>query len=56
MPFMDEPPGSKLSTAAVMPYGKTIRTLRHITTHTLDEEPRWRKPGDDLLTGATRTW
>ena len=56
MPFMDEPPGGKLSTASVMPYGKTIRTLRNITKHTLDQEPRWRKPGNDLLTGAKRTW
>jgi hydrogenase small subunit len=56
MPFMDEPPGGKLSTTSIMPYGKTIRTLRSITTHTVDQEPRWRKPGNDLLTGAKRTW
>jgi hydrogenase small subunit len=53
---MDEPPGGKLSTNAVRPYGSTMRRLRSITTHTLDREPKWRRPGNDLTTGATRTW
>lgn len=56
MPFMDEPPGGKLSTNAVGMYGATMRRLRHITTHTLDREPKWRKRGKELTTGATRTW
>ena len=56
MPFMDEPPGGKLSTTAVGLYGATIRRLRKITTHTLDKEPKWRSKGTQLTTGATRTW
>lgn len=56
MPFMDEPPGGKLSTNAVGLYGSTMRRLRHLTTHTLDREPKWRRPGGKLTTGATRTW
>ena len=56
MPFMDEPPGGKLSTNAVKPYGKTMRALRAKTTATLNKEPKWRKPGKKLTTGATRTW
>jgi hydrogenase small subunit len=56
MPFMDEPPGGKLSTTAVGLYGKTIRSLRKVTLDTLDKEPRWRGPGARLTSGATRTW
>jgi hydrogenase small subunit len=56
MPFMDEPPGGKLSTNAVGLYGTAIRTLRKVTERTLDEEPHWRRPGRELTTGATRTW
>jgi len=53
---MDEPPGGKLSTAAVGAYGKTIRRLRSMTEHTLDREPKWRRKGSVLTTGAQRTW
>src|SRR5439155_19774667 len=35
MPFMDEPPGSKVSTAASGTYGTVIRKLRSITNHTV---------------------
>ena len=42
MPFMDEPPGGKLSTTAVGLYGKAIRNLRQVTSHTVDQEPKWR--------------
>jgi len=56
MPFMDEPPGGKLSTAAVAPYGATVRRLRTMTTRTVDKEPKWRRPGRELVTGAKRTW
>jgi hydrogenase small subunit len=45
-----------LSTTAVGAYGKTIRRLRSITEHTLDREPKWRKKGTELATGAKRTW
>src|SRR5262250_1003452 len=56
MPFMDEPPGSKVSTTASMMYGTVIRTLRGFTSKTADEEPKWRKKGDELLTGFKKTW
>jgi hydrogenase small subunit len=56
MPFMDEPPGAKLSTTTVGVYGSTMSRLRKMTTHTLDKEPRWRTKGTRLTTGATRTW
>ena len=56
MPFMDEPPGGKLSTTAVGVYGSTIRKLRQITTKTVDKEPKWRTPGRELRSGATRSW
>jgi hydrogenase small subunit len=56
MPFMDEPPGGKLSTTAVGLYGSAVRRLRTITTHTVDKEPKWRTPSRELVTGATRTW
>ncbi len=44
MPFMDEPPGGKVSTAASGLYGSVIRSLRHVTGHTVDKEPEWRHP------------
>ena len=31
MPFMDEPPGAKMSSAAVLMYGRTVRALRNFT-------------------------
>ena len=56
MPFMDEPPGGKLSTTIVTAWGASLRKLRSVTSHTVDQEPKWRKPGSQLLTGAKRTW
>ena len=56
MPFMDEPPGSKVSMTASTLYGTVIRSLRGFTAKTADEEPKWRKKGDDLLTGYQKTW
>jgi len=56
MPFMDEPPGSKVSATASTLYGTVIRTLRGFTAKTADEEPKWRKRGDDLLTGYQKPW
>ncbi len=44
MPFMDQPPGSHLSSAAVLTYGRTIRALRRFTQASLNVEPPWRKP------------
>lgn len=45
MPFMEEPPGAKMSTAAVLMYGRTVRALRNFTRSSLEREPRWRGPG-----------
>ena len=42
MPFMDEPPGAKLSTAAVVLYGRTVRALRSFTRASVNKEPPWR--------------
>lgn len=51
MPFMDEPPGGKVSSGLISLYGPMIRSLRSITNHTLNEEPRWRHKGRELVTG-----
>jgi hydrogenase small subunit len=56
MPFMDEPPGGKFSSATSGLYGTVIRGLRGITARTVDKEPRWRHKGTQLTTGARRTW
>ena len=39
MPFMDEPPGAKLSSTAVTMYGRTVRALRRFTQASLNREP-----------------
>ena len=51
MPFMDEPPGGKLSSAASGAYGIVIRNLRKFTNTTLNKEPSWRHKGKQLTTG-----
>jgi hydrogenase small subunit len=51
MPFMDEPPGGKLSSTAVGIYGTAIRNLRKFTKTTLNKEPSWRHKGKQLTTG-----
>jgi len=57
MPFMDEPPGSKLSTGITgAVYGPLIRKLRGITSHTVNQEPKWRHTGRDLTTGYRPRW
>lgn len=43
MPFMNQPPGSLLSSNAVTTYGKTIRALRRFTQASLNKEPTWRR-------------
>ena len=45
MPFMDEPPGAKLSTAAISIYGRTVHALRQFTKASQNKEPEWRGPG-----------
>jgi hydrogenase small subunit len=44
MPFMDEPPGAKLSTTAVGIYGRMIRNRCAHHQHTVNKEPKWRHP------------
>jgi hydrogenase small subunit len=51
MPFMDEPPGARVSTTVISTYGGIIRTLRGFTEHTVDQEPKWRRKGTELTTG-----
>ena len=43
MPFMNQPPGSLLSSQAVMTYGKAIHALRRYTQASLNLEPVWRR-------------
>lgn len=56
MPFMDEPPGGKLSSNAVTFYGTVIRTLRQFTNSTLNDEPKWRHARPQLTTGYDPNW
>ena len=51
MPFMDEPPGARVSTSAIGVYGKAIRALRSLTQSTVNKEPKWRHPRTELTTG-----
>ncbi|HEU4415625.1 MAG TPA: hydrogenase expression protein HypE [Candidatus Angelobacter sp.] len=51
MPFMDAPPGSKVSGNAIAAYGKGIRMLRNITNSTVNKEPKWRHSRAELTTG-----
>jgi hydrogenase small subunit len=44
MCFMDEPPGARMSTSAVLMYGRTVRALRAFTKASLEKEPPWRSP------------
>ncbi|MGA8730575.1 MAG: hydrogenase expression protein HypE [Terracidiphilus sp.] len=43
MPFMNQPPGSLLSSAAVQTYGRAIQALRRFTQSSLNKEPIWRR-------------
>ncbi|MBV8900754.1 MAG: hydrogenase expression protein HypE [Verrucomicrobia bacterium] len=47
MAFMDQPPGSMLSSQAIQHYGKAIRALRAFTQASMNKEPSWRKPAGD---------
>lgn len=46
MPFMNQPPGSLLSSQAVMTYGRAIHALRRYTQASLNQEPAWRRSED----------
>ncbi|MFF4772763.1 hydrogenase expression protein HypE [Microtetraspora fusca] len=56
MPFMDEPPGGKISSAMSSVYGGMIRRLRGITNTTVNEEPRWRHNRPKLTSGYAPRW
>jgi hydrogenase small subunit len=57
MPFMDEPPGSRLSTGITAnAYGPVIRALRGITSRTVNKETKWRHKGRQLETGYRPRW
>jgi hydrogenase small subunit len=43
MPFMNQPPGSLLSSNAIHTYGKMIRALRQFTQGSLNKVPSWRQ-------------
>jgi hydrogenase small subunit len=51
MPFMDEPPGAKLSTTAISMYGRSVRALRKFTQASHNKEPEWRHNEPKLTTG-----
>ena len=51
MPFMDEPPGAKISSTTISIYGAAIRKLRSITNATVNKEPKWRHNRPELTTG-----
>jgi hydrogenase small subunit len=51
MPFMDEPPGARISSTLVKPYGVLIRNLRRLTNDALNREPKWRHNRANSTTG-----
>jgi hydrogenase small subunit len=54
MPFMNQPPGSLLSSAAVQTYGRAIHALRRFTQSSLNKEPSWRKPTRSKMQQSTK--
>lgn len=51
MPFMNQPPGSLLSSHAVTTYGRMIHALRSFTQNSLNKVPSWRRaPNHQLCT------
>jgi hydrogenase small subunit len=51
MPFMDEPPGGKVSSGVASAYGRAVTALRSITQATVNKEPKWRHARAELTTG-----
>jgi hydrogenase small subunit len=57
MPFMDEPPGARVSSSTIGVYGAAVRALRKFTNDTVNKEPKWRHPRPELTTGySPRTY
>ena len=54
MPFMDQPPGSLLSSNAIATYGRTIHALRRFTQGSLNKEPESRKRDRESRPGWLR--
>jgi hydrogenase small subunit len=54
MPFMNQPPGSLLSSQAVETYGRAIHALRRFTQASLNKEPSWRSRSKVLRNGEVR--
>ncbi|HEX7275993.1 MAG TPA: hypothetical protein VF244_01330, partial [Acidimicrobiales bacterium] len=52
-PFLDEPPGAKMSSSAVLLYGRSVRALRNVTRASMNVEPEWRGPLPKGLRPAT---
>jgi hypothetical protein len=48
MPFMNQPPGSPLSSAAVMTRGRAFHALRRFTQASLNKEPPWRSRAETV--------
>ena len=55
MPFMDEPPGARVSSNLIGIYGRAIRSLRGFTNKTVNKEPKWRHRRPQLTTGYKPT-
>ncbi len=51
MPFMDEPPGARVSTGSASAFGRAVTALRSLTQATLNKEPKWRHARAELTTG-----
>jgi hydrogenase small subunit len=56
MPFMDEPPGARISSTMSTVMGRAVRQLRHITNHTMNKEPKWRHARPELTTGYAASY
>ena len=48
----EEPPGAKMSTQAVLLYGRTVRALRNYTRASLDKQPARHPPASERGAGA----
>jgi hydrogenase small subunit len=53
MPFMNQPPGSLLSSNAIASYGATIRALRRFSQGSMNKEPAWRNRRDKHATKSS---
>jgi len=49
VPFLDQPPGSLLSSQAISTYGKAINSLRRFTLGSMNQIPAWREENGKKL-------